>query len=167
MGLFEDFKKVTHQDWIDKINIDLKGKDYEDTLVWNSPEGINVQPFYNGTKEYSSTPLKSNTDWKIRESVIIDDISTANKNALQALKGGANSILFIGEVNSQAEMDTLLNGIQTDIIEVHFYGLKPNTIAQFIKLSNGSISYDSLNELDKLVQLINNTSSIKTITSPI
>jgi hypothetical protein len=33
MGLFEKFDTVSHQEWLDKITIDLKGKDFNKTLV--------------------------------------------------------------------------------------------------------------------------------------
>ena len=64
MGLFDTFKEVSHQDWLDKITLDLKGKDFNDTLVWKSSEGVDVQPFYNQTIQ-SSTPIKTNNDWII------------------------------------------------------------------------------------------------------
>ncbi|KAG1649520.1 Methylmalonyl-CoA mutase large subunit [Nymphon striatum] len=32
--------------WKQKIQYDLKGADYNDALVWESPEGIKVKPFY-------------------------------------------------------------------------------------------------------------------------
>ena len=167
MGLFEDFNKVSQQDWIDKINTDLKGKDYQETLVWNSKEGIDVQPFYNGTNEIWHTPLKPNNDWQIREAVVINNIKKANQDALTALKGGANSILFIGEILNQADMDDLLKDIQSEIIELHFYSSDPKLISTFITPTQGSISYDTLenNEgIEKLVELTKSTKRFKTIT---
>ena len=44
--LFEDFDEVSAKQWKQKIQYDLKGADYNETLVWKSPEGINVKPFY-------------------------------------------------------------------------------------------------------------------------
>tara|TARA_B100000809_G_scaffold630_2_gene700 strand:+ start:841 stop:1950 length:1110 start_codon:yes stop_codon:yes gene_type:complete len=165
MGLFDTFKEVSHQDWLDKITLDLKGKDFNDTLVWKSSEGVDVQPFYNQTIQ-SSTPIKTNNDWKIRETIVITDVVKANTNALLALSGGANSILFIGEIKDQLDMDSLLNNIQTDIIEVHFYNSNPKKTSDLISLNNGSISYDSLTDLniDALFELTNSTANIKTIT---
>lgn len=164
MGLFEDFKKVSHQDWIDKINIDLKGKDFQETLVWNSEEGIDIQPFYNKKNQLTDTPLKLTNDWGIRETVIIKNIKEANQYALLALKGGANSILFVGEIKTQSEMDELLKGIQTDIIEIHFYNSKPKQTSEYITLNKGSISYDTFNNIDALVEITNSASPYRTIT---
>lgn len=147
MGLFEDFDKVSHQDWLDKIVVDLKGKDFQETLVWNSDEGIEVQPFYNNSITVSSSsPLKKSNDWKIRETITIQSIETANKQALIALKGGANAILFVGEVKDQHDMNALLKDIQTDLIEIHFYNSNPKCTSKFITLKQGSISFDCLGE---------------------
>jgi methylmalonyl-CoA mutase len=165
MGLFEDFEKVSHQDWLDKITIDLKGKDFNETLVWKSNEGIDVNPFYN-SHSTTPTPLKKNNQWQIRETIDIDSIESATQKALLALKGGGNSILFIGKINTQNEMNELLKGIQTDIIDLHFYTAEPKQVAQFVNLKNGSISTDyfSTNKLDDLVELTSTNSKLKTIT---
>ncbi len=176
MGLFEAFDKVSHQDWMDKITVDLKGKDFQETLVWNSDEGIDVRPFYdNGS--YSYIPIKRSSHWEIRETVVIDSFEVANKEALSALKGGANAILFVGEVSNQDEMNQLLKGIQTNIIAIHFYNSSPKHTLQLIALNEGSISYDYLGEflfsgkwrsnkeddIDELAALTNSSTNIRTI----
>jgi len=182
MGLFEEFNQVSQQEWINQIKLDLKGKNYQDTLVWNSPEGIAVQPFYMNTSltesSIATTPLKKSTAWKIREKIIISSIDGANKKAISALKGGANSLLFIGDVKDENEINALLKGIETDIIEIHFYNTIPLLTSNLITLKNGSISYDYLGELfekkkssfdkeetiNQLVELTKRNSTIKTVT---
>ena len=171
MGLFDTFDNVSHKDWMDKITTDLKGKDFNDTLIWNSEEGIDVQPFYNSYPEdFIPTPIKTANNWIIRETVIITSIELANNKALLALKGGANSILFVGKINNKNEMDLLLKDIQTDIIEVHFYNSNPKLTSQFVSLTQGSISYDVLDEnfnsdeIDSLAERTSSKSLTKTIT---
>ena len=44
--LFSDFPEVSTQEWMDKIQTDLKGADYEKKLVWKTNEGFKVKPFY-------------------------------------------------------------------------------------------------------------------------
>lgn len=44
--LFSEFKAPTRQEWLDKIEKDLKGADFNKRLVWRTNEGFNVQPFY-------------------------------------------------------------------------------------------------------------------------
>ena len=181
MGLFEEFNQVTYQEWVDKITLDLKGKDYQQTLVWNSPEEIAVQPFYNSSSLAGNltkkVPLKKTTAWKITEKINIRSVEEANQKALSALKGGANALFFIGNIKDKNEMNVLLKDIQTDIIEVHFYNSTPNHIYHLVSLKNGFIGYDYLGELFKtgnwknsreedinqLVSLINQNDNLKNI----
>ena len=58
--LFNDFNEVSTKAWKQKIQVDLKGADYNDTLIWNSPEGINVKPFYHND-EFTDPPQPSDT----------------------------------------------------------------------------------------------------------
>ncbi|MDE6144126.1 MAG: methylmalonyl-CoA mutase small subunit, partial [Muribaculaceae bacterium] len=44
--LFDMFQPVSTEDWVAKINVDLKGADFSKKLVWRTNEGFNVQPFY-------------------------------------------------------------------------------------------------------------------------
>jgi len=163
MGLFDDFKEVSHQQWHNKIIADLKGKDFNEILVWNSIEGISVQPFYNHenltnnrSKDYV-TP-NNTTDWEIRSHVDTTNINDANTKALFLLSRGCNSIQFNGQISSQNDFNTLLKGIDIDIIHVHFYNSNPNQTLAFLtqfceknklnlKNIKGSIGYDYLGEL--------------------
>ena len=46
LNLQQDFAPVSAQQWKDKIIADLKGADFDKKLVWRTPEGFSVQPFY-------------------------------------------------------------------------------------------------------------------------
>lgn len=97
--LFEDFDGVSAKQWKQQIQYDLKGADYNETLVWQSLEGINVKPFYhrddfpNGFKPIPGQPKS----WKIAQQIFIDDVSIANNIALDAVNRGAESIIFKAE----------------------------------------------------------------------
>lgn len=79
-----------------KIQVDLKGADYNDTLLYTTKEGITVKPFY--TKE-DRTNLKvaatQKASYNICQTILIVDDKEANDLAIDALKRGANSIQFI------------------------------------------------------------------------
>ncbi len=94
--LFDDFEKVSAKAWKQKIQYELKGADYNQNLVWESPEGIKVKPFYHADDLQNpiAHTIEKQTPWKITQSIPVNDSSVANKNALNALKGGAESILF-------------------------------------------------------------------------
>ena len=44
--LFNEFSPINSKQWKQKIQHDLKGADYNDTLIWKTKEEINVKPFY-------------------------------------------------------------------------------------------------------------------------
>lgn len=139
-----DFKEISYQQWKEQIIADLKGKDFEATLVWNSEEDINVQPFYmqnalenNLSSTFNVIP-KSTASWFINEQIDVTE-NDANQQALVALTGGCNSLEFVGEITDLEKLDILLKDIQLDIIQLSFYNEKPLQTAelftQFIEKS--------------------------------
>ncbi len=159
MNLFEEFSGVSTQEWLDKINIDLKGKGFKENLVWKSKEEIEVQPFYN--KELITTQdvlLKKEKGWFINQNVQITTPKEANTTALEALKGGVNSLTFIGSINEANELEALLKDIDIEIIQLHFYTPTPSQtfklLSDYTEISkiNGSIGYDFIdNSPDEVI----------------
>ncbi len=106
--LFTDFAPVTTEEWEAKINADLKGKDYERALVWKTYEGFNVCPYYRqenleNLKYLDALPgefpfvrgnNKTGNDWLIRQDIMVSDLETANKKALEILGKGVTSLGF-------------------------------------------------------------------------
>ena len=43
--LFSEFPPISTEQWLKKVNEDLKGVDFEKKLVWKTNEGFKVQPF--------------------------------------------------------------------------------------------------------------------------
>ncbi len=94
--LFEDFDEVSAKQWKQQIQFDLKGADYNETLVWKSPEGVNVKPFYHQDdfkQDFQPIPGQPKT-WKIAQEIFVDDEKIANNIALDALNRGAEAIIF-------------------------------------------------------------------------
>ena len=42
---FYNFPPVTSKAWKQQIQADLKGADYNERLIWDSPDHISVKPF--------------------------------------------------------------------------------------------------------------------------
>lgn len=106
--LFDEFEPVTPAAWKQKIQVDLKGADYNETLLWHTDEGITVRPFY--TKE-DRTNTKINLPKKgynICQTIFIDDEKIANSLAVDALKRGANTIQF--KASKPFNVKSLLKG---------------------------------------------------------
>lgn len=61
-----DFKQLSPQEWKLKVQAELAGLDYNEVLVWDTAEGIQVKPVY--TKEDISDEIsivQTTQDWKI------------------------------------------------------------------------------------------------------
>lgn len=105
-SLFSKFNPVSSKEWKQKIQADLKGADYNETLVWKSPEGIHVKPFYHRDefkKGFSPIPSQPKS-WNIGQFIFIDDVAIANKLAIDALQRGAEAIYFTAEQEFDIEM---------------------------------------------------------------
>ena len=97
--LFNEFKEVSAKQWKQKIQADLKGSDYNDTLIWKNLEGIDVKPFYhhdnfpNGFQNITGHPSK----WNILQSFFIDDEAITNQLILDAINRGAEAVYLHSE----------------------------------------------------------------------
>ncbi len=166
--LFGEFGPVTTEAWKEKILQDLKECSFE-KLIWTSPEGFQVRPFYReedlkGLEYLKDAAIHSDghNAWEIRQDVMVKDFVEANCTALDALRHGATSLGFIipdESVIDEEGMQVLLKDIYIDCININFIttlqsesvfrsladyceekGIDPATI-------NGSINTDPLGYL--------------------
>jgi len=94
--LFNDFEKVTSKQWKNQIQYELKGADYNDTLVWESLEGIKVKPFYHNDEDAVTTAVSTQvTNFSIVQEIYVFDTEKSITKANEVLKRGAESIRFI------------------------------------------------------------------------
>ncbi len=62
----EEFKQLTPQEWKLKVQAELAGLDYNEVLVWDTAEGIQVKPVYtNEDLPEEISAIQSTKDWKI------------------------------------------------------------------------------------------------------
>lgn len=120
-NLFDGFSPVSAKEWKQKIQFDLKGADYNDTLVWESPEGINVKPFYHSDDitKGKTAAIKPTADWKIGHTIYAGNATLANAKALEFLDRGAESILFIIP-SDKIDAQLLLKNIDFELAPVYF-----------------------------------------------
>lgn len=110
-SLFKDFQDVSSKQWKQLIHVDLKGADYNDTLIWNTNEGINVKPFYHAD-ELETRPDVSDTKatrWNICQTIFVANIEKSNDKAVDAIARGAESIRFILPSEDIVVKDLLAN----------------------------------------------------------
>ncbi len=166
--LFTEFQAPTTQEWLDKIQVDLKGADFNKKLVWRTNEGFNVQPFYRREdvlklKTPESLPgefpfvrgnKKNDNVWFVRQDIVADDAAAANAKALDILQKGVDSLGFRipGEKVSAEFIETLLNDIECQCIEVNFQTCPTHTLelAEILKAYFEKKGYDK----EKLVASI-------------
>lgn len=119
--LFDEFPDVSAKQWKQKIQFDLKGADYNDALVWESLEGINVKPFYNteDIQNISTFSLPKGHDWSVGQSVYVGDAEKANKKALDVLQKGVES-LILTIPTEETDFETLFSNINLEGMELYF-----------------------------------------------
>lgn len=93
-NLFSEFNEVSPKQWKQKIQVDLKGLDYNDTLLWHTDEGITVRPFYTKEDRTHQEIQLPKDKFSICQTIFIDDETIANSLAVDALQRGATSIYF-------------------------------------------------------------------------
>ncbi|WP_222984598.1 methylmalonyl-CoA mutase subunit beta [Flagellimonas meishanensis] len=120
-GLFSEFPDVSAKQWKQKIQMDLKGADYNDSLVWESLEGIKVKPFYHAEdlKALGDYQLPKGHSWRIAQSIYASDMEKANSKALEALDKGAESLIFTIP-DEETNFEKLLAKIDLESVPVHF-----------------------------------------------
>ncbi|WPR71561.1 methylmalonyl-CoA mutase subunit beta [Flavobacterium sp. NG2] len=93
--LFDEFDPVSSKLWKQKIQFELDGADYNETMIWNSPEDIKVKPFYHKDESIKKYPVKTTaTQFKICQNIFVYDIEKTIERALDTLSRGANSLRF-------------------------------------------------------------------------
>jgi methylmalonyl-CoA mutase len=117
---FEDFDPVSTKQWKQKIQFELQGADYNETLIWNSPEDIKVKPFYHSdefTKVATITTKAS--EFKICQNIYVFDIEKSVERALDTLSRGADSLRFTIE-NDAIDVALLLEKLPLKNVAVYF-----------------------------------------------
>jgi methylmalonyl-CoA mutase len=118
--LFSGFGPVSSKQWKQKIQYELQGADYNETLVWESPEGIKVKPFYHPDDEQPAlaVPDPANT-FSICQDIFVFDIDKSIYRANDSLKRGAESLRFIIR-DEKTEVAKLLNGLPSQKLTLFF-----------------------------------------------
>lgn len=109
--LFEDFPEVSSKQWKQLIQYDLKGADYNETLIWKTDEGIHVKPFYHAD-EFQELPNIFDTkaaEWQICQTIFVANVEKSNLKAINAIARGAESIKFILPSDDLVVKDLLVN----------------------------------------------------------
>lgn len=119
-NLFNDFDPVSSKQWKQQIQFELKGADYNETLIWNSPEDIKVKPFYHHDEFAGTLNVKTKaTNFKICQNIFVHDIEKSNNRAIDSINRGAESIRFTIE-DEKIEIAKLLQNLPLEKVTIYF-----------------------------------------------
>jgi len=155
-NLFSEFEAVSSKQWKQQIQYELKGADYNETLVWESPEGIKVKPFYhNDETEVNLNAITPSKPFAIVQNIFVHDVKKSNARALETLQRGAESVRFTLE-NDTVSIEELMQNLPLENVNYYFnlpflsidFATKINDFASKNK-ANIFIQNDSIGQLVK------------------
>jgi len=119
-SLFDSFEATSEKQWKQKIQFELQGKEFNDSLVWKSLEGIDVKPFYH-SDSYSKLPKieYNSSDWKIGHSIFVNSVEKSNSHALDLIKNGIECLYFVIP-KKLISIEALLENIDLALITIYF-----------------------------------------------
>ena len=124
IDFFADFPPVSKDEWLKKISSDLKDRLIEE-LDWRVSADLKVSPFAHS--DDFARPVAPFSDlpagWEICEDVAAAHPGDANRQALAALRGGAEGLQFyLDRTPDAAFFDQLFHEIHAGFIGLHFSG---------------------------------------------
>lgn len=119
-NLFSEFEAISSKQWKQQIQYELKGADYNETLVWESPEGIKVKPFYhNDETEINLDAIVPTKPFAIVQNIFVHDVKKSNARALETIQRGAESVRFTLE-NDAVSIEELMQNLSTENVNYYF-----------------------------------------------
>jgi len=118
-NLTKEFNPTSSAAWKQKIQVDLKGADYNDTLITQTNEGIAIKPFYHlDTFEKLDIPTDER-DFRICQKLLIISEKETNKIAIESVDKGVSAIKFLAF--KPFNVHVLFNGLLNKNLEFHFH----------------------------------------------
>ncbi|MFC4097748.1 methylmalonyl-CoA mutase family protein [Euzebyella saccharophila] len=101
------FPPLSEKQWKQKIQYELQGEDYNEKMVWESPEGIKVKPFYHLDSRTQNLPdaKEKRLNWNIAANIYWKDSAPSSISKKQ--KHGVNSFILHLE-EGELSIDELL-----------------------------------------------------------
>lgn len=119
------FEKSNKSDWLQLAQNQLKGDDPMTKLSWES-SGLNgLLPYYDSSDLDGLTYLNEfftqlpSHRWKLYERIDAEEVKQSNTQALDALMGGCDGIIF--DLKTSIESSELLKNIDISICDISFF----------------------------------------------
>ena len=119
-NLFDDFNTISSKQWKQRIQFELNGADYNETLVWNSPEDIQVKPFYHKDEFAGVATIETKaSEFKICQNIFVHDLEKSILRATDSINRGAESIRFTIE-DENTDVAKLLENLPLEKGAIYF-----------------------------------------------
>lgn len=134
--LFGDFPSVSKENWKKEAEKKIAKPGYYKGLLWHTEDGIAVEPLYTEEEAkdflFGENPLpgefpfvrgahRGDNNWLLTEDIELVAPKDAARDALAAIKGGADSITFISETRMKREIiETLIRDIDPLRTSINF-----------------------------------------------
>ena len=119
-NIFDDFNPISSKQWKQRIQFELNGADYSETLVWNSPEDIQVKPFYHKDEFTGVAPISTKAgEFRICQNIFVHDLEKSIIRATDSINRGAESIRFTIE-DENTDVAKLLENLPLEKLEIYF-----------------------------------------------
>jgi methylmalonyl-CoA mutase len=119
-NLFDDFNPISSKQWKQRIQFELNGADYNETLVWNSPEDIQVKPFYHKDEFAGVSPINTKaSEFRICQNIFVHDLEKSILRAKESIDRGAESIRFTIE-DENTDVAKLLETLPLEKLAIYF-----------------------------------------------
>ena len=111
---------ISSKQWKQQIQFELKGADYNETLVWNSPEDIQVKPFYHKDEFKGVAQINTKaSEFRICQNIFVHDLEKSILRATDSINRGAESIRFTIE-DENTDITKLLQSLPLEKLEIYF-----------------------------------------------
>ena len=141
LPLFSEFSPASKEIWKQQTLKDLKGKDFEATLLWNTAEGIVVEPYYAAEDlvderfvEIQACQVK-NIGWLNQPQVEVEEEKVTNTQLKALLQKGVDALMLDLTKNKKIELTKLLDGIKLSETPVFFQtgGREVATVSELLR----------------------------------
>jgi methylmalonyl-CoA mutase len=127
---FSEFQSNIKADWYTQALKDLKGKDFDETLIWQTLEGFEIQPFY-AAEDLENLPLqaiqtaqntKQSVGWLNRVLIEFTNEKETNLLIINALQKGGDSVLinFGDKTIDSINLSRLLDKVRLSDLPIYF-----------------------------------------------
>ena len=165
-----NFETSSAAAWKQKIQFELNGADYNETLLIKTNEGITINPFYHADNFEKITIPETASEFKFCQKINITSEENANNEALKAVSKGVNSLKFnaIKPFNTTQLFEKLLNKNIDFHFNLGFLSTEFSTnLLETLKNENVFLNIDIIGNLAKKgnwhVSLNNNFNIVETL----